>query len=112
MKILHCNVEALQRTLDRAFSLDPEFSPIAERVAAIKLLLITKNAGSSKAQPTEEAILAQVHGVFNLLYDTLYACVTATCNSEPGRFISPTHTEQGLHLHAAMAVAFLVNTIM
>ncbi|SCV66309.1 hypothetical protein ANAPRD1_01038 [Anaplasma phagocytophilum] len=112
LKILHCNIEALQQTLDRAFSLDPEFSSIAARVAAIKLLLITKNAGSSKDQTTEEAILAQVHGVFNLLYDALYACVTATCNSEPGRFISPTHTEHGLHLHAATAVALLVNIIM
>ncbi|WP_410517996.1 HGE-14 family type IV secretion system effector [Anaplasma phagocytophilum] len=111
-KILLCNIEALQQTLDRAFSLDPEFSSIAARVAAIKLLLITKNAGSSKDQTAEEAILAQVHGVFNLLYDALYACVTATCNSEPGRFISPTHTEHGLHLHAATAVALLVNIIM
>ncbi|SBO30000.1 HGE-14 family type IV secretion system effector [Anaplasma phagocytophilum] len=107
-EVLSDSIGELQRIFACACSKDEKFSLLADKMSFVQSMIVQK--GGIVIYSTG-GILAQDHNVLDFLYDTLFACITATCNKDLSEFTSPLLFRDSIRVQMLEACALLVNII-
>ncbi|UQD53939.1 HGE-14 family type IV secretion system effector [Anaplasma phagocytophilum] len=108
MEVLSDSIGELQRVFVCACSKDEKLSFLADRMSFVQSIVVRKD---ERVIYSIGRTLAQDHSVLDFLYDTLFACITATCNKDLSEFTSPLLFRDSIRVQMLEACALLVNII-